>query len=157
MASSSLRNPNISQTLNFVFFVVFFLCSLWPSPNKCAWNLPKFHFIFLNVCQPDNSRHLIKGLVKCFIQQYLCYINYSYSTTLDKSHFDYTVIFPSIHLPDRDHGRSEEPQLWMDNELGLFTRSVSSTPLSGGELSRAFVKIKYSNRCASFLNGKYTE
>lgn len=76
-----------------------------------VYGLCQISFHFLTVCQPDNSRHLIKGLVKCFIQQYLCHINYSYSTTLDKSHFDYTVIFQSIHLPDRDHGRSEEPHL----------------------------------------------
>lgn len=103
--SQKSQEPS-TPTLTVPPLYVFSLCSLWPFQNKCVWNLPQLFHFSSTVCQPDNSRHVIQGLVKCFIQQSFCYINYSYSTAQSKLHFDYTVILQSIHSPDGDHGRS---------------------------------------------------
>lgn len=105
-APRSLRKQHTPHSQRLPSLCVFSLCSLGLSKISVHGICPNY-FIFFTVCQPDNSRHVIQGLVKCFTQQSLCYINYSYSTAQNKLHFDYTVIFQSIHLPDRDHGRSE--------------------------------------------------
>lgn len=128
----SPRNPARPHSVTSLF--VFSLCSLWSFQNKCVWNLPKLFHFSSTVCQPDNSRHVIQGLVKCFIQQSFCYINYSFSTTQSNCTL---IIQPfSAHSSTRQGSRKIRGR--MGSECGLLTAPCPQLPfLAVSSLSRA--------------------
>lgn len=111
---------------------------------------------FLIVCQADDKRHLIKGLLKCSIQCCWCALHYSCSATPNKPHFDYTVIFQSIHLPDKLEIMGDQRRHTYESIMNFG----SSPPLCpwlplwcGWSLAGAFLKIKWRDRWKSSLNG----